>query len=175
MIPKAVISSWRRTAKRVVNAPFTIAGATYFGTNRPTPANANSCSADLGEAYAYKSSLFCRVPAAPSKLAGGGLPPLPVGGIVTIDINGVPTQIPFLIGGTGPSAFDIDQPKPPIPPVRTRQNWRIDTRTGDAPRGSAGGPVVGLARPAAFSPLDPASQPGAAALAALDANPLRRW
>jgi type IV pilus assembly protein PilY1 len=112
--------------EKVVNAPFTIAGATYFGTNRPTPTNANSCSADLGQAYAYKFPLFCSVPTPPSQLAGGGLPPSPVGGIVTIDVNGVPTQMPFLIGGTGPSAFDVSKPEPPIPPVRTRQHWRID-------------------------------------------------
>jgi hypothetical protein len=34
--------------------------------------------------------------------------------------------MPFLIGGTGPSSFDVGEPKPPIPPVRTRQHWRID-------------------------------------------------
>jgi type IV pilus assembly protein PilY1 len=112
--------------EKVVNAPFTIAGATYFGTNRPTPTSTTSCTADLGEAYAYKFPLFCGVPAKPSKILGGGLLPSPVGGIVTIDIDGVPTQMPFLIGGKGPSSFDVDEPKPPVSPIRTRQNWRID-------------------------------------------------
>ncbi len=112
--------------EKVVNAPFSIAGATYFGTNRPTPANANICAADLGQAHAYKFPLFCGVPSPPSPIIGGGLPPSPVGGIVTIDINGTPTQVPFLIGGTGPGTFDVAEPKPPIPPIRTRQHWRID-------------------------------------------------
>jgi type IV pilus assembly protein PilY1 len=112
--------------EKVVHAPFTIAGATYFGTNRPKPAGGSMCSADLGEAYAYKFPLFCEVPAKPTQILGGGLPPSPVGGIVTIDVGGVPTQMPFLIGGSGPSAFDVAEPKPPIPPIRTRQNWRID-------------------------------------------------
>jgi type IV pilus assembly protein PilY1 len=112
--------------EKVVNAPLTIAGATYFGTNRPTPANAKICTADLGQAHAYKFPLFCGMPAPPSPIIGGGLPPSPVGGIVTIDINGTPTQVPFLIGGTGPGTFDVAEPKPPIPPIRTRQHWRID-------------------------------------------------
>ncbi len=112
--------------EKVVNAPFTIAGATYFGTNRPKPENGSMCSAELGEAYAYKFPLFCEVPAKPSQILGGGLPPSPVGGIVTIDVGGVPTQMPFLIGGSGPSTMDVAEPKPPIPPIRTRQHWRID-------------------------------------------------
>jgi hypothetical protein len=61
--------------EKTVNAPFTIAGATYFGTNRPKPANANSCSADLGEAYAYKFPLFCSLPPNPNMIVGGGLLP----------------------------------------------------------------------------------------------------
>jgi type IV pilus assembly protein PilY1 len=113
--------------EKVVNAPFTIGGVTYFGTNRPTPANATTCSADLGEAYAYRFPLFCAAPKTPIKLTGGGLPPSPVGGIVTIDVNGVPTKVPFIIGGgDGASPFKPGEPKPPVSPIRTRQNWRID-------------------------------------------------
>lgn len=112
--------------EKVVNAPFSIAGATYFGTNRPRRSNQNMCAADLGEAFSYQFPLFCGVPSAPTALASGGLPPSPVGGIVTINVNGVDRQVPFLIGGTGPSSFDVKEPKPPIPPVRTRQSWRID-------------------------------------------------
>lgn len=112
--------------EKVVNAPFSIAGATYFGTNRPKPASATSCSADLGQAFTYQFPLFCSVPKPPTSIVGGGMPPSPVGGIVTIDIDGVPTQKPFIIGGSGPSPFDVDEPKPPVPPIRTRQTWRID-------------------------------------------------
>jgi len=112
--------------EKVVNAPFSIAGATYFGTNRPTPASSTSCNADLGEAYAYKFPLFCGVPSKPNALTGGGMPPSPVGGIVTINVNGQDQKMPFLIGGTGPSAFTPSQPNPPVPPIRNRQYWRID-------------------------------------------------
>ncbi len=113
-------------SEKVVNAPFSIAGATYFGTNRPKPQNAASCSADLGQAFTYQFPLFCGVPKAPTAIEGGGLPPSPVGGIVTIEVDGKQIQKPFIIGGSGPSPFDVDEPKPPIPPIRTRQTWRID-------------------------------------------------
>jgi len=113
--------------EKVVNAPFSIAGVTYFGTNRPKPANSTTCTADLGEAYAYKFPLFCGAPKAPVPLVGGGLPPSPVGGIVTIKVNGVDTKMPFIIGsGKGGSTFAPAEPKPEVPPIRTRQNWRID-------------------------------------------------
>jgi type IV pilus assembly protein PilY1 len=113
--------------EKVVNAPFTIAGATYFGTNRPKPASSTTCSADLGEAYGYKFPLFCGVPAKPNSIAGGGLPPSPVGGIVTVSVDGKDVKMPFIIGsGEGNSSFKPGQPTWPIPPVRSRLNWRID-------------------------------------------------
>ena len=112
--------------EKVVNAPFTIAGTTYFGTNRPTPANAAQCTADLGQAHAYKFSLFCSAPTV-TPLVGGGLPPSPVGGIVELIVDGKPTKVPFIIGsGEGGSPFKPSKPVPPISPVRTRLNWHIE-------------------------------------------------
>lgn len=111
--------------EKVVNAPFTIAGTTYFGTNRPKPA-ANVCSADLGIARSYRFPLFCSAPTA-TKIDGGGLPPSPVGGLVTLKVNGKNVLTPFLIGGgKDGSSFRPDEPRPPVSPKRTRQNWRID-------------------------------------------------
>ncbi len=113
--------------EKVVNAPFTIAGTTYFGTNRPTPANTQSCSSGLGQAFAYQFPLFCVAPPKPTELVGGGLPPSPVGGIVVMNVNGTETKMPFVIGGgTGGSPFKPEKPTPPISPVRTRLNWHID-------------------------------------------------
>jgi type IV pilus assembly protein PilY1 len=113
--------------EKVVNAPFTIAGATYFGTNRPKPASSTTCSADLGEAYAYKFPLFCGLPSKPNPIVGGGLPPSPVGGIVNMVVDGQNVKMPFIIGsGEGNSSFKPGEPKWPIPPVRSRLNWRID-------------------------------------------------
>jgi type IV pilus assembly protein PilY1 len=113
--------------EKVVNAPFSIAGTTYFGTNRPTPAGAASCTADLGEAHAYAFPLFCTAPRV-TRLVGGGLPPSPVGGIVEIDTgDGKPILVPFIIGGgAGGSAFKPERATPAISPVRTRLNWHIN-------------------------------------------------
>ncbi len=103
-----------------------------MSVHRPKPTSSTSCSADLGDAYAYKFPLFCSVPDKPTQILGGGMLPSPVGGIVTVNINGVDTKVPFLIGGgingggIGGSAFKPEEPKPPVPPIRTRQNWRID-------------------------------------------------
>lgn len=111
--------------EKVVNAPTTIGGVSYFGTNRPAPASALVCNG-LGEAYAYKFPLFCRAPTS-TKLTSGGLPPSAVAGIVTIDVNGTPTQVPFIIGGgQRGSPFSPEQPKPAVPPVRQRQFWYIN-------------------------------------------------
>lgn len=112
--------------EKVVNAPFTIAGVTYFGTNRPQTAAAGSCTANLGVARSYKFPLFCGLPSQ-SLIEGGGFPPSPVGGLVTINVNGRDVLTPFLIGsGKSGSSFKPDEPTPSVPPVRTRQNWRLD-------------------------------------------------
>lgn len=113
--------------EKVVNSPFSIAGATYFGTNRPTP-NANSCAGNLGEARSYIFPLFCQGTPRVVLLDSGGMPPSPVGGLVkVIDAKGEEIVVPFIIGaGTGGSPFEAERPRPPIPPIRTRQFWRID-------------------------------------------------
>lgn len=69
--------------EKVVNAALSFRGVTYFGTNKPTPPAANTCSANLGQAKTYSVPLFCRAPTS-SVLNGGGLPPSPVAGFVTI-------------------------------------------------------------------------------------------
>jgi type IV pilus assembly protein PilY1 len=117
--------------EKVVNAPTTVAGVTYFGTNRPTPKDTLSCRAGLGDAYAYRFPLFCAAPNS-TKLETGGLPPSPVAGIVELETIGpdgqkVKKREPFIIGaGTSGSPFVPENPKPPVPPVRKRLHWYID-------------------------------------------------
>lgn len=114
--------------EKVVNSPFSIAGATYFGTNRPTP-SASSCTGNLGEAKSYRFPLFCQGEPKSVVLDSGGMPPSPVGGLVAIDDNGVEKIVPFIIGaGTGGSPFEAERPRPPIPPVRRRHFWNIDNQ-----------------------------------------------
>ena len=114
--------------EKVVNAPLSVAGATYFGTNRPKPTSSNQCNADLGEAYAYKFPLFCKTPLAPTSIVGGGMVPNPVSGVVAItNARGQEQLVPFLIGGgKGGSNFRPEKPEPVVAPVRKRLYWRID-------------------------------------------------
>jgi Tfp pilus tip-associated adhesin PilY1 len=74
------------TGEKVVNAPTTVAGYTYFGTNTPIdPATVASCSTNLGIAKGYKLSPFTGVDTS-VVYDGGGLPPTAVAGLV--DVNG---------------------------------------------------------------------------------------
>jgi type IV pilus assembly protein PilY1 len=111
--------------EKVVNTPFTIAGATYFGTNRPTP-DSKSCTGTRGQARTYAFPLFCGVPRG-VVLEGGGIPPSPVGGLVNITAaDGSDTLVPFVIGsGAGRSPFEAERPRPPITPTRKRNYWQI--------------------------------------------------
>jgi type IV pilus assembly protein PilY1 len=117
------------TGEKVINAPFTIAGVTYFGTNTPKGAsNRDVCTGDLGIAQAYRFPLFCGVPQK-TEVDSGGMLPSPVGGIVMINIDGKPTKVPFLIGGgKDGSVFAPELPKPDVKPIRTRLYWRIDNK-----------------------------------------------
>ena len=73
------------TGEKSVNAPVTTFGTTYFGTNRPTPPSATSCKSNLGEAKGYALDPFSGT-FTTDIFDGGGLPPTPTAGIVTIAI-----------------------------------------------------------------------------------------
>jgi type IV pilus assembly protein PilY1 len=112
-----------------VNAPTTVGGLVYFGTNQPTAPAANSCSANLGTARSYAIS-FLAGTSTRTVLDGGGLAPSPVFGLVTLTIGGKSTQLPFLIGaGGGSSGADsrssigAQKPNIPIVPTRKRTYW----------------------------------------------------
>lgn len=127
------------SGEKVVTSPVTVAGNTFFSTNKPIPPEANSCKPNLGEARAYSAPLFCKV-ATSNVRQIGGLPPSPVSGIVTITYTNsagetVEKRVPFLIGGTG-NADDPDKCKSSsvegckvklnIPPTRARKYWFME-------------------------------------------------
>lgn len=120
--------------EKVVNAPLVTAGYVYFGTNQPTAPSANSCTSTLGLAKGYRLSPFTGVGGS-VVFSGGGLPPSPVSGVVSINVttNGVTSTklVPFLIGGGNPdcvgsdcsSALGGQKPDINVPTNRTRTYW----------------------------------------------------
>ena len=101
-----------------VNAPLAVAGKVYFGTNQPDVPDAQSCSANLGNAGAYIVNLVTGERQR-NEFAGGGLPPSPIAGLVTIDGK----TVPFIIGGAGPSPFDPTTPALDLSGGRKRSYW----------------------------------------------------
>jgi type IV pilus assembly protein PilY1 len=121
--------------EKVVNASTSIAGFSYFGTNRPSPPDGLSCSANLGIAKAYAMPLFCTAPPKGQVLSGGGLPPSPVAGIVVVKVRNsdgvmVDKQVPFVIGAPNPrgSAIEASRPRPTIDAPRKRRYWFQEVR-----------------------------------------------
>lgn len=122
--------------EKIINAPVSIGGISYFSTNKPSVPNANSCNSSLGAAKVYSAPLFCAA-ATSQVLTGGGLPPSPVTGVVTVNYTSpltgliVSKQVPFIIGAPNSkgSGIEVSKVTPLITPVRKRRYWYLeDTR-----------------------------------------------
>jgi len=119
--------------EKAVNAPVTAAGITYFSTNKPKPVSTDTCSSNLGEAKVYSAPLFCKA-ATSQILTGGGLPPSPVVGVVTVTYTSQETgekvskDVPFIIGAPNPknSGIEGSKVKPLITPTRKRKYWYLE-------------------------------------------------
>lgn len=106
--------------EKVVNSPLATYGDIYFGTSTPTsPPTANSCSNKLGSAYGYAMPYLCGVSIF-NRYINGGLPPTPVGGIVSlttmVDGKATDLNVPFVIGGIskdGAASSSIGSAPPP--------------------------------------------------------------
>jgi type IV pilus assembly protein PilY1 len=127
--------------EKAVNAPLTVGGYTYVGTNTPQVPTSTTCTT-LGTARGYAIN-FLTGGAMPggnlyTTFATGGLPPSPTAGLVDISVNGKNRLMPFCLGcgnpmngseGTGPDATSSlggGKPKIPVPPVRKRVYWYLD-------------------------------------------------
>ncbi|WP_341902950.1 PilC/PilY family type IV pilus protein [Polaromonas sp. YR568] len=88
------------TGEKSVNASLTIRGTTFFGTNRPTPPSLTSCSSNLGEAKGYALNPFTGAYDF-TIYDGGGLPPTPTAGIVTISTAKGDVKKEFCVGCGG--------------------------------------------------------------------------
>ncbi len=93
------------TGEKSVNGSVTVKGTTFFGTNKPTPPSATSCTSNLGQAKGYALNPFTAGYDF-TIYDGGGLPPTPTAGIVTINTSKGPIKKEFCVGcggGTGGS------------------------------------------------------------------------
>ena len=115
--------------EKVVNGATTIGGKSHFGTNQPKQIEAvNSCTGNLGTARGYTMPLFCTTPTF-SEYPGGGLPPSPISGIVTITKpDGTTGQHHFFTGGDQRlGALAPSDPKIKIGKARKRIYWYQET------------------------------------------------
>ncbi|HWW69173.1 MAG TPA: PilC/PilY family type IV pilus protein [Duganella sp.] len=108
--------------EQVVTSPLTIGGLTYFSTFQPKPASTgtNQCS-NLGVGRAYKVDFQTGVISpnsvgayAPDTFSSQGIPPSPVGGLVSIDGK----TLPFCIGCSGPTVLSPNKIVPKVKPDR---------------------------------------------------------
>jgi type IV pilus assembly protein PilY1 len=126
-----------RKGEKVINAPLSIGGVTFFSTNRPTP-DPESCQPNLGEARAYAVDFLTGGAGTDRNgdgskgtedistvLKSGGLPPSPVGGVVQLDDGKL---VDFVIGsGAGGSPISPERPVREIPRVRKKLYWNTNT------------------------------------------------
>jgi type IV pilus assembly protein PilY1 len=125
------------SGEKAVNAPLTVAGYTYFGTNTPADPtlNPNMCYPNLGIARGYAINFLTGTGLNSNGYIvfdGGGLPPSPVFGLVAIDPSTPNVYTPVLIGGgnqtgagggNGSSALGAQQVTPPNTGKRKRTYW----------------------------------------------------
>jgi len=107
--------------EQVVTSAVVVFGVVTFSTHTPTVISSNSCGSNLGTARVYNIAYLNAAPVGNSryeKIAGGGLPPSPVAGMVTVkkpvgdgdgDGDGTMT-VPFLIGGDPNSPLEGEIP-----------------------------------------------------------------
>lgn len=122
--------------EQVVTSALVVGGVVYFSTYTPTASTAELCGPNLGTARAYAVNFVTA--ASPDgtttrfgELAGGGLAPSPVGGLV--DIGG--KLYPFVIGGRqlgggggggASSGLEAQNAGLVVSGVRSRTHWYIE-------------------------------------------------
>jgi Tfp pilus tip-associated adhesin PilY1 len=122
--------------EKSVNAPVTVYGSTYFGTNTPATPSATSCKSTLGVAKGYALNPFTGGYSS-NVFDGGGLPPSPVSGLVSLTLQDGSSLLrkfcigcagaPPTTGGTPPpacnSALQNCLPDKGIPKSLKRSYW----------------------------------------------------
>lgn len=129
----ATCKGWFRAmtvGEKVVNSPLTVAGVTFFATNKPVETPPGNCQTNLGEAKAYGVAFLTGgKPASRESVAtvltGGGLPPSPVGGVVELE----PGKLVTFVIGSGKDGSRLEPERPPlnVPTTRTKIYWNTKT------------------------------------------------
>jgi type IV pilus assembly protein PilY1 len=141
VLPSSTSKGWfmnltqNGVGEQTVTSAIISGGMIVFSTNHPVPSAAGTCSTTLGEARGYWVNLFNASGAIgvaqscggsrSSIFAGGGLPPSPLAGIVTID--GKPTSVVIGAvqrGGGASTSISPQLVNPPIPMNRKTVYWK---------------------------------------------------
>ncbi|OHC28464.1 MAG: pilus assembly protein PilY [Pseudomonadales bacterium RIFCSPLOWO2_12_59_9] len=114
-------------AEQVVTSAITVFGVVTFSTHQPTLPAAGLCS-DLGVARVYNVNYRNAEGKNGERyelLAGGGLPPSPVAGLVTLDDG---STVPFIIGANPDSPLEGSPPASPttVKQPAARVYWNIE-------------------------------------------------
>jgi type IV pilus assembly protein PilY1 len=113
--------------EQVVTSAITVFGVVTFSTHQPAVATPGLCS-NLGEARVYNISYLNAEGTNGQRyglLAGGGLPPSPVAGMVTLDDGSL---VPFIIGANPESPLEGSPPTTPpsVSQPAARVYWNIE-------------------------------------------------
>lgn len=116
---------WRmqlNSTEQVVTSAITVFGVVTYSTHTPAVPTSGQCS-NLGTAKVYNVNYLNASPSYNTRyspVSGGGLPPSPVAGMVTLDDG---TTVPFVIGADPSSALEVRPP--PAPDTATQPKARI--------------------------------------------------
>jgi type IV pilus assembly protein PilY1 len=115
------------STEQVVTSAITVFGLVTFSTHQPAVATPGLCSS-LGEARVYNIGYEDAEGPAGIRfedLAGDGLPPSPVAGMVTLDDG---TTVPFVIGANPDSPLEGSPPvtPPSLTQPTSRVYWNIE-------------------------------------------------
>lgn len=106
-----------RAKEQTVTSAVVLFGTVTFSTHQPLVEGAESCSNSLGTARVYNVSYLNAAPPTGTterskKISGGGLPPAPVAGMVTVPKpGGGEMTVAFIIGSGDGSPLEPETPK----------------------------------------------------------------
>jgi len=143
--PQGCVITLPTSGEKVINAPLTVGGYTYFSTNTPVY-ETNVCKGNLGTSKVYGAKVFCQGFVSETRTLAG-MAPSAVGGVVTVQYKDpndstktLTKQVPFVIGGVSdPNSDTLNgtstdkgcglggcKPKLTVTPTRTRKYWYLE-------------------------------------------------